>query len=203
MKREHLAFLLAGVAFGVLIGLAIQQWRLAPDQAQRRPAASAPAGPAAPTQTAGGGPAQGAAAGGDAPMMAEISELRQRVEQDPSDLESLTRLANLYHDAQMWEPAKSFYERAIELSPEDPDLVTDYGVCFVGTGDFQRAIDLFARAQEIDPSHPQSLFNTAVVRGVHMRDREGALAMLDRLDAIVPGFPRSAELRAQLESAGP
>jgi Tfp pilus assembly protein PilF len=135
-------------------------------------------------------------------MMAEISELRKRVEQSPEDLASLTRLANLYHDVQMWEPAKTFYARALELAPDDPNLITDYGVCFVGTGDFARAIELFGRAQEADPTHPQSLFNTAVVRGVHMGDIPGALATLDRLESVAPDFPRTADLRAQLEAAG-
>lgn len=199
MKREHLAFLVAGLAFGVLIGLAIGQFGKAPESSAAA-AIPAPAGPAAPTQTGAG--AAGAAPTDDgAPMMREIAALRARLAEQPDDLPTLTRLANLYHDVQMWEPAKTYYERAVALSPSDPDLITDWGVCYAGTGDFDRALALFDRAQEARPGHSQSLFNTAVVAGLYAGDFARADAAIARLEQIDPAPPRLAELKADIASA--
>lgn len=196
MKRDNLAFLIAGLAFGLLIGLAIDEFR-SPPAAPSTASASAPggpAGPAAPTQ-------MGGAADGGAPMMQEISALRARLAENPQDQQALVRLAHLFHDIQSWDQAKPFYERAVAISPDDPDLLTDYGVCFVGTAEFDRAMELFERAQAARPGHPQSLFNTAIVAGLYQSDFARADAAITRLEQVAPGFERLAQLKADLAKA--
>lgn len=190
MKRENLAFLAAGIAFGILIGLAIDQFRQTPAPESAAPAVAAPAGPAAPTQVAGG-----------APMLGEVQALQARIRENPEDVEALARLANLFHDIQSWDQAKPLYERAIALRPDDADLITDYGICFVGTGDFDRALALFEQAQEARPGHPQSLFNVAIVAGLYQRDFDRAAEAIAKLESIDPRMPRLAELKAQIEQA--
>ena len=196
MKRENLAFLVAGLAFGLLIGLAIDEIRSPPVVASApgasMPGASspgAPAGPASPTQMGG------------APMMQEMAALRARLEQNPDDLQALTGLAHMFHDIQSWDQAKPYYERAIAIVGNDPDLVTDLGVCFVGTGEFDRALELFERAQAARPGHPQSLFNTAIVAGLYQQDFPRAEAALAQLEQVAPGYERLAQLKADVAAA--
>ncbi len=196
MKRENLAFLAAGLAFGLLIGLAIDEFG-SPPAAAPAPAASAPAapaGPAAPTQT-------GPAAGGGAPMMQQMNALRARLEENPEDLQALTGMAHMFHDIQSWDQAKPYYERAIAIAPDDPDLITDFGVCFVGTGEFDRALELFTRAQEARPGHPQSLFNTAIVAGLYQKDFARAEAAIAKLEEVAPGFDRLQQLKSDVAAA--
>ena len=106
-----MAFLFGGLAFGFLLGFGLfRSIETRPGQIAT-PAASSeipsPMGPAAPTQTPGGA----------APMIAEINALKERVQSNPKDAQAWTRLANLYQDAGMFQPAIEFYQRAIELAP--------------------------------------------------------------------------------------
>jgi tetratricopeptide (TPR) repeat protein len=146
----------------------------------------------APTQTG---------AGAEAPMVAEINELKRRLQENPQDLSAATRLANLHHDVQMWDQAAVFYEKAVALSPDDPDLLTDLGVCYRALDRFGDALEMFSRAQAADPDHWQSLFNTAVVAAFDLGEYDRALEALEPLERKVPPLPRVTELRQAVERA--
>lgn len=201
MKREHFAFLIGGLAFGVLIGFGTYHAvNTTPDldQAGQEMAAD-PRGPRAPTQT--GGPN----AGGGAPMVARVNELKRMLQQDPENAQVLLALANIYYDAAMWEQAAGYYERVVELEP-DPDALTDLGVCYRGLQQFDKALEIFARAHQLDPAHWQSLYNTVVVAGLDLGRVDEARRALDAIEAIEPRPPgleqaRLNQLRDILERA--
>src|ERR1700752_4127343 len=126
MRRDHLAFLLGGLAFGILIGFALfkavaTRPGAAPEEASSE--IPAPAGPAAPTQSLA------ADGGGGAPMLAEINALKERVRANPSDAEAWVRLGSLYQQAGMAEQAVDFYERAVAIRPDDAALLNELGIC--------------------------------------------------------------------------
>ena len=187
-----MAFLLGGLAFGFLLGFGLFRAIDTRPGAATGTAASAeipsPMGPPAPTQTVASG----------APMMAEINALKDRVTKDPKDLEAWARLANLYQDAGMFEPAVSFYQRALDLAPTDANLLTDAAICYQELRQFDKALELLERAQKSDPAHWQSLYNIVVVAGLHMGRVERADAALERLQQIHPDAPNLAQLRAAL-----
>jgi tetratricopeptide (TPR) repeat protein len=101
----------------------------------------------------------------------------------------------------MWAEAVSYYERAVEASPKDPDLMTDLGVCYQNLEEFDRALELFARAQEADPRHWQSLYNIVIVAGFNLGQLDQADAALQRLIEIQPSAPNIDRLRETLEHA--
>jgi Tfp pilus assembly protein PilF len=148
-------------------------------------------GPAAATQTAGGG----------APMMAEINALKERVQKNPKDAQAWSRLANIYQDAGMFEPSIEFYRRAIELVPNNADLLTDMGICYQGLKQFDKALEILERAQTADPAHWQSLYNIVVVAGLEMGRFDRADAALARLQQIHPDAPNLDQLREALDKA--
>jgi cytochrome c-type biogenesis protein CcmH/NrfG len=199
MTKENLAFLAGGFAFGILVGVGLfNAFQSGPDlgAAGQAPASvPRPAGPAAPT------PMGGAGGSASAPMVAEINQLKLRLQQDPTDLKAATRLAHLHHDAQMWDQAVIFYKKAIELSPQDPDLHTDLGICYRGLGRFDEALARFAEARALNPAHWQSLFNSAVVLAFDQGDYDAALAALEPLSRMDPMPPRAAELLHAVQQA--
>jgi tetratricopeptide (TPR) repeat protein len=203
VKREHVAFLLGGLAFGILFGfglahgIATRPGAAAPQAAGEIPS---PAGPPAPSQIPGGG--GGAADGGTAPMIAELQRLQQHVKDHPEDGAAWTRIANLYDDAGMIPQAVGFYEKAASLLPKDANVWTDLGVCYRKVGETQKALEAFARAQEVDPSHWQSLYNQVVVYGLDLKKKDEAEAALQRLEAVNPAAPHLAELKQAVEAAG-
>lgn len=229
MKKEHAAFLIGGIAFGVLFGYGLFNALEEQPGAAAAPGGGAsipaPAGPAAPTQSPGGG----------APMVAEVNELKRVLQQDPANLGALIRvgqlygsigmwesvdpffeqaveaapgnaelplrLANFLHDARQWERAIAFYDRALEFRPDDPNVLTDKGICLRGVGRFEEALEVMAKAHQADPAHWQSLFNSAVVAGFDLGRFDAAEAALDRLEQIKPDAPGLRELRQRLADA--
>ena len=191
-----MAFLFGGLAFGFLLGFGLfRAIDTRPGRAADPAAAGeipSPMGPAAPTQTVGGG---------GAPMMAEINALKDRVVKDPKDVQAWSRLANIYQDAGMFEPAVSFYQRAIDLAPNDANLLTDTAICYQELKQFDKALEILERAQKADPSHWQSLYNIVVVAGIRMGRFDRADAALARLQQIHPDTPNLAELRRALDKA--
>jgi len=202
LKKDHLAFLMGGLAFGFLFGFGL--FRAIETRPGRARAAAedgavpSPMGPAAPTQTAGGAPGGG---GGAPPMMAEINALKERVTANPQDAAAWVRLANLYQDAGMYEPAVGFYERAIAIGPKDANVLTDMGICLQELKQYDRALEMLERAQQADPQHWQSLYNIAVVAGLGMGKFDRADAALARLQEIHPSAPHLPELREALQKA--
>jgi len=199
MKKEQLVFLVVGVAFGFLAGIgAYNVWFTTPHLHADAAAPGAIVGPQGPPSATMGGPAP--AVGGDgAPMVARINELKRRVQDDPTDLPALVELANLHHDVGMWPQAIGWYEQALALSPDDPDLMTDLGICYRGTGEYARALELFARANAERPGHWQSLFNAVIVAAFDLEDWERARRDLAELEKIEPAPPQVGQLRAEVE----
>ena len=200
LKKDHMAFLFAGLAFGFLLGFGLFRVLATRPGAETVAAAEGdvpgPMGPAAPTQTGGG-----SGGGGGAPMMAEINALKERVSKDPNDVAAWTRLANLFQDAGMFEPAIEIYLRAVKLAPNDANLLTDLGICYQETKQFDKALEHLERAQKADPANWQSLYNIVVVAGLEMRRFDRADAAMARLRQIRPDAPNLAQLQDALAKA--
>jgi tetratricopeptide (TPR) repeat protein len=141
-------------------------------------------------------------------MVEELKRLRQAVETDPQDVASWVRLGNLYQDVAMYAEAAGFYERALAIRPDEPDVLTDLGICHqalaqgaspeAARASYEKALELFARANAARPDHWQSLFNTAVVAGIRLGRHEEADAALRKLEAIRPPVPHLDALRQAL-----
>ncbi len=200
MNRDNLAYLAGGLAFGFLFGFGV--FRILEHRPAKQLAAAAgvvaaapvpgPAGTMAPTQIGPGG--------AGAPMIEEINGLKRVLQNDPGNVRALTRLANLYHDANMFQQAIGFYEKALQVTPTDPDVLTDLGTCLQAIGENEKALDSFSRAQKADPAHWQSLFNTVVVLSFKLGRFDEAEAVLNRLDRLRPSSPDTARLRDALAS---
>jgi tetratricopeptide (TPR) repeat protein len=130
-------------------------------------------------------------------MVKRISELRRRLEQDPADMSAAVELADLYQRAGMWEQAADYYEQALEIEREHPQLLVNLGLCYRGLERFDAALESFAEANRLDPANWQSLFNTVVVAALDLRRFEVAFGAMDALDEMngAPGGPDANQLR--------
>ncbi len=86
-----------------------------------------------------------------------------------------------------WEAAKAEYERALELDPNSPSTTYWFGAFLAVIGFFERAHDLLARAQELDPL---SLIVPSVQgwARVFAREFEEALPYFQQVLRINPDF---------------
>jgi tetratricopeptide (TPR) repeat protein len=134
-------------------------------------------------------------------MIEEVDALKKTLQADPDNVPALTRLANLMHDAGMWPQATVLYERAVRITPNEPNLLTDLGICYQNQQMFDKAIAMFELAQKADPSHWQSLYNLAIVAGFDLKRYDEAERALVKLEKIHPQAPNLAELRDALAKA--
>jgi Tfp pilus assembly protein PilF len=99
--------------------------------------------------------------------------LLDAVKKDPKDFDSLVKLGNLYYDGKQFPSAIQYYERALAIHPENPDVRTDMGTAYWYTGDAEKALAAMETSLKYRPGHPQTLFNLGWVRWQGKQDPKG------------------------------
>ncbi|MEW5981747.1 MAG: tetratricopeptide repeat protein [Acidobacteriota bacterium] len=172
MKTESVVFAVTGTLFGLIVG-----WIIGTQQVGSRQAAPLPQTATAP-----------AAAPGSKPMLDEnqVNALRNIAERDPKNVESRVNLGNLYFDAERYPEAIQWYEAALALSPNDPNVSTDLGVSYYYIDQPDQALAAFQRSLTIDPRHTKTWLNMGVVRAFGKQDLAGAVAAWEEVIRIAP-----------------
>ena len=173
MKSESLVFAVAGMFFGLIAG-----WLIGSQQASVRPVV--------PQQQAASAPAAG---GGSTPAQphlaeAEVRRLEELARKDPSNATPRTQLANLYFDAERY----------------DPDVSTDLGVSYYYTNQPDRALAQFKRSLEVEPKHTKTMLNQGIVLAFGKQDLEGATRSWQQVVDLAPNSPEGQAARRALDS---
>jgi len=127
------------------------------------------------------------------------------VANDPKNLQAWTMLANEYYDTDQAQKAINAYNKALEITPGNPNLLTDQGVMFKRTGQFDKALANFEKAQKIDPKHLQSLYNIGIVYSEDLKQPDKALKAWNHyleLDSTSPAAQQVKRLMAQITITG-
>jgi cytochrome c-type biogenesis protein CcmH/NrfG len=117
---------------------------------------------------------------------AQISALEEAVAKDPKDAEAWVELGNLRFDAQNIDGAINAYETALNIKPDNANVLTDLGVMYRKKGRAKEALALFNKAQAINPKHEVSLFNAGVVLMHDLKQPEAAKAVWEKLVQLNP-----------------
>jgi tetratricopeptide (TPR) repeat protein len=149
----------------------------------------------------------GVTAGSGSPVdyQQRIAELEKVVANDPKNLQAWTMLANEYYDTDQAQKAINAYNKALELTPGNPNLLTDQGVMFKRIGKFDNALANFEKAQKIDPKHLQSLYNIGIVYSEDLKQPDKALKVWNHyleLDSTSPAAQQVKRLMAQITITG-
>jgi cytochrome c-type biogenesis protein CcmH/NrfG len=206
MNRSFLLGGALGLAVGLLVALfAYQIGRAGGRLRAAEPVIAAPT--AAPAPMAPGAAQGGASAeGGLTPELAEhISVLEQLVKTDPKNHDAWVQLGNAYFDSHQHQASVDAYARALQLRPDDPDVLTDQGIMYRALQQYDRALANFQKASRLDPRHLQSLYNQGVVYGFDLHDRAKAEKAWNELIRLAPASDDANRARAALAQlqAGP
>ena len=146
-----------------------------------------------PPPAAGGGgvPAPMAAAG----PAREIPTLEGVVAQDPKNRSAWVQLGNDYFDTHQPQKAIAAYDKALELQPNDANVLTDQGVMYRELGQYDKALANFEKANKVDPTHLTSLFNQGVVWAYDKKDAGKAVAIWQKVAQQEPNGPNGAKAR--------
>ncbi|MDK9719420.1 MAG: tetratricopeptide repeat protein [Trichlorobacter sp.] len=166
MSKETTIVGVAALIIGFLIGVMVGGKFMA--------GSKAPAGQAAIQQGSAGMPNPGQSA-------ARIAELEQLVAKDPKNLQAWITLGNDYFDSNQAQKSVQAYGKALELDPNNANVLTDQGVMFRALGFYDRALANFDKANKLDPKHLQSLFNTGIVYAVDLKQPAKAKAVFEAL----------------------
>lgn len=187
MKSESIAYVVAGICMGVILG-----WVIGTQQAQR-PAAAAMQ-PAAAAASSGTVQTQ-------APPLDEgrVQALTTILTSDPENANAAIQLGNTYFDAEQWANAIVWYERAVDIDPKNPDASTDLGVSYYYSNRPDEALEQFEHSLAIDPRHTKTLLNKGIVLAFGKQDLNAAGAEWQKVVDLAPDSPEGQAARRALD----
>lgn len=187
------AYLLA--AFCLLLGVALGYLF----RGSASPAASVAA--AATTQQGSAAQSQQPSAESQAAIEQAAAPLLEVVKKNPTDFETLVKLANVYYDGQQFANAIPYYERALAIQPENVDVRTDMGTAYWYTGNADKAVTELQTSLKYKPGHPQTLFNLGWVRWQGKADPKGAVEAWEKLLKANPDYPQKDQVEKYIAKA--
>jgi cytochrome c-type biogenesis protein CcmH/NrfG len=187
MNRYTIIGLAVGLLLGVFIGYQAGSVGHGPPAAPMQAMPQMPA--QMPPQPAGPGPE----------VQGRIQMNQSIVARDPKNVAAWVQLGNDYFDTRQPQKAIDAYGRALELKPNDPDVLTDQGVMYRAVGQFDKAIQNFEQANRADPKHTQSLFNLGVVYSNDLKQPKKAIEAWSRVIQIAPQSEQAAQARTGIE----
>lgn len=132
-------------------------------------------------------------------LQRRIFDNRQVVEREPKNLQAWIALGHDYFDTHQPQLAIDAYAKALELEPNNPDVLTDQGVMYRELGNFDKAVANFKKAGTLNPKHVQSAFNLGVVYANDLKDKAKAIEAWKRVIAIDPMGPQAEASRKGIE----
>lgn len=151
--------------------------------------------PAAPAGTKQAAPRVAPASG----RQQQIAVMRQLAGRDPANAKGWVALGDAYFDSQQREKAVEAYGKALQLEPNNPDVLTDQGVMYRELGAFDKAIANFEKASTIDPRHLPSLLDLGVLYAQDLKDQDKAVKAWNRVIRIAPASPQAAKAHEYIE----
>ncbi|KAF0217733.1 MAG: TPR repeat-containing [Geobacteraceae bacterium] len=149
------------------------------------------------TPSVGGGLPVGA--GSPTDYQQRIAEAEKIVASEPKNLQAWIQLGNDYFDTGQPQKAINAYGKALELDPNNPNVLTDQGVMFKNIGWYDKAAANFEKAQQIDPKHLQSLYNLGVVYATDMKQPDKALKAWNRYLEMDSTSPTAQQIKGMID----
>jgi cytochrome c-type biogenesis protein CcmH/NrfG len=140
-------------------------------------------------------------ANAQAALAQAVAPLLEGVEKNPSDFDSLVKLGDLYYDGQQFPSAIQYYQRALAIHPDNPNVRTDMGTAYWYTGNAEKAVAAMETSLKYRPGHPQTLFNLGWVRWQGKQDPKGAIEAWEQLLKTNPHYPEKQKVEQYIAKA--
>jgi arylsulfatase A-like enzyme len=111
-----------------------------------------------------------------------IEELKKIVEEEPSEIAVLDCLGRLLVETKRTKEAHAPLERLLKLRPGHADGWGNLGACHQIEGDYERAIECYKTALDLDPTSPGPLVNLAIVLD-HLGRKDEAAEVRKKIEA--------------------
>jgi tetratricopeptide (TPR) repeat protein len=125
----------------------------------------------------------------------ELARVEAKVMTDPGNPVSYVEAGNFAYDHELWDKAIEYYNRAIEIGGENPDVLTDAGAAYRRLGQFDKSVEYFRRARKADPKHAISALNLGIVLFHDLQKPDEALEAWRDYLALDPQGERAEMIR--------
>ncbi len=136
-----------------------------------------------------------------------IQALKQHLVDEPDDAKSWAVLGLSYFELNKFKESLEAYEKAYQLTPDNPKLLVEYASTLVSTSDNQfskRSVALIKRALEIDANAPDALYLAGIL-AIDIQQFELAKGLWNRALSVLPkdgkDYQALAALVDELEQA--
>lgn len=133
------------------------------------------------------------------PTATNESAAPQAAPPSAGDAKRWIALGNRYFDTHQRHKAIEAYAKALELDPDNPDVLTDQGVMYSETTQYEKAIANFQKAHAIDPTHLPSLLNLGMLYAQYLKDDDQAIKTWKRVIEIAPTTVHAGKAHAYIE----
>jgi cytochrome c-type biogenesis protein CcmH/NrfG len=131
----------------------------------------------------------------------QAEPMLQRLKTEPNNADLLASIGNLYYDAQQFNDAVSYYERALKLRPANTAVRTDMGTAFWYLGDADRAIREFRTVLKTEPTKADTLLNLGIVEWQGKMDGGSAIAAWQKLLDSNPKYENRDQVQQMIAEA--
>ncbi len=163
---------------------------------------TATAAPEAPAEQSAAPPVEDAVASPFTPeeLEAHVQALKDKIQEEPQNVKNYVDLGNLLFDAGRFTEAIPYYQKALDLDPNQPEVIVDMGVCYFQQENYAKAKELFQQALAIDPNHVYALYNMGIVN-IRMGDIQGLIDAWTHLIEVAPESPQAIRAKQILDEA--
>lgn len=131
-----------------------------------------------------------------------IAEAEKIVAQNPRNLNAWISLGNDYFDTEQTQKAIHAYAMALEIEPNNANVLTDQGIMYRKVGWFDKAIANFEKAQKIEPNHLQSLYNMGIVYATDLKQPAKAIEAWNRYLKFDSNSATAVQIKGMMETLG-
>ena len=131
-----------------------------------------------------------------------IAHAEKIVADDPKNLNAWISLGNDYFDTEQTQKSINAYSKALEINPNNPNVLTDQGIMYRKMGWYDKALANFEKANKYDPKHVQSLFNTGLVYALDLKEHVKARPYWKKVLEIEPDGPTAQQIKGMMQGGG-
>lgn len=131
---------------------------------------------------------------------AAATELRRKLEADPTDVATLFDLGNVYYQADQFQQAAEWYQKVLDVDATNEKALVALGATSFNLGDLAKAETLWDQAAELYPNNPEVFYDLGFLYMTTNRMPEMKTAW-DKVVAMAPDSTFAKAVQSQVGAA--
>jgi cytochrome c-type biogenesis protein CcmH/NrfG len=131
----------------------------------------------------------------------QVAPLLEQLNKDPKNKDLLMKAAYSYKSAHQFKDAAAYFDRALQVDPNNVAVRTEMASCLYYDGNVDGALAQLDEALKISPKDANSLFNLGVIRWKGKKDAAGAIHAWQELLQTNPNLDRKPIVERMIAEA--